>query len=288
MDVSNLTIYEDDFKIHQTKLYLCDELNTKLIYESMQTLKVNGIASSINGKIIEVIARKIKDKKDYFKIRAGDSEVGWIALDQSPRVYRIPKVTGKILNDRVSIYKDNNYSVSDLKYKLMEARYYFQLEDEQFFIINRVGHRENILPIIKEDFNRYITPKDKTFVEVSEGDDMYKSSTSDEVLENITDTESVEVIGFYEGTNQIKVKYKNKSGWIYKELDLTQEKNNNSIKNLEFIDQIMYLKIKSHLQKLKIDTQEKRIENIKENVAVSNDLQQLYLNKYLGDQNDIK
>jgi len=290
MLLSSNSIFEDDFKINQTKLYLCRELNTKLIYESLQTLKIVGIAGSINGKVVEVISHKIKDKKDYYKISIDESVIGWIALENSPRIYRIPKVTGKVVED-VSISLGNiRYELNDLVHKILEARYFFQIEEDNYLLVNRVSNRENTIPVLIEQFYKYILPKQEIYINVEVGEPLYKSSADEELYKTAEEAGTFKVIGFYEGLDKIKIKYENKTCWINKKLELKNKKENeiSEIKSLEFIDQIMYLKTKSYLQKLKLDSQERRIQKIKENIAISNDLQKIYLTKYLGDSNDIK
>lgn len=286
MDFSINTVYEEDFKINQTKLYFCNELNTKLIYESMHTLKVTGIASSINGKIIEVISRRIKEKKDYYKIKIGDNVIGWISLTNSPRIYRIPKITGKLIEENIETYNNVEYGLREFVNKLLEARYYFEKENKRYYIINRVGHRDLNIPVLSCYFYKYLVPKIETFIDIERGEKLYKSSTNKEVIGEIESDEKVEVIGYYEELQEVKIKYNSKSFWIKKEVEFLQQNDSLSITSLELIDQIMYLKTNSYLQKMKLDSQEKRIQKIKENVAITNDLQQLYLTKYLGDQND--
>ncbi|MCK1975514.1 GW dipeptide domain-containing protein [Jeotgalicoccus huakuii] len=286
MDISINTVYEEDFKINQTKLYFCNELNTKLIYESMHTLKVTGIASSINGKIIEVISRRIKEKKDYFKIKIGDDVIGWIALTNSPRIYRIPKITGKVIEGNIETYNNFGYRIREFINKLLEARYYFEEENKKYFLINRVGHRDLNIPVLSRDFYKYIVPKIETYIDIGKGEKLYKSSTNKEVIGEIESDNKVEVVGYYEKLEEVKIKYNSKSFWIKKDVNFLHYNDSFAITSLELIDQIMYLKTNSYIQKMKLDSQEKRIQKIKENVAITNDLQQLYLTRYLGDQND--
>ena len=94
------------------------------------------------------------------------------------------------------------------------------------------------------------------------------------------------MLGYYEKLEEVKIKYNSKSFWIKKDVNFLHYNDSFAITSLELIDQIMYLKTNSYIQKMKLDSQEKRIQKIKENVAITNDLQQLYLTRYLGDQND--
>jgi len=288
MEFSINLIFEDDFKINQTKLYLCNELNTKLIYESLQNLEVIGIASSINGKIVEVISHKIKNKKDYYKIKINNSVIGWMALENSPRVYRIPKVTGKILSKDIKKYNDLDYELSSYVNKLLETRFYFEEENQKYCLINRIGHRELNVPVLITDFYKYDLPRTETYIELEKGEKLLKSSTSHEIVGEVEIKEKVKVIGFYKELDELKIKRANKSFWIKRKVEFSQEDKGFAIGSLELIDQIMFLKANTYLQKLEIDSQEKKIQKIKENIAISNDLQQLYLTKYLGDQNDIE
>src|SRR5699024_8459098 len=288
MDRTINTVFEDDFKIKQTKLYFCNEVNTKLIYESMHNLKVIGIASSINGKVVEVISRRIKDKKDYYRIKIDGNVIGWIALTSSPRIFRIPKITGKIIEGNVEVYRNFDYKLFNFVNKLLEARYYFEVENKNYFLINRVGNRDLSIPVLTRDFYKYLSPKIETYIDINKGEKLYKASNSEDIIGEIESEETVEVIGLYEKLKEVKIKYNNKTYWINYDVELTQGNNNLEVTSLELIDQIMYLKINSYQQKLKLDSQEKRIKKIKENVAISSDLQQLYLTKYLGDQDDIE
>src|SRR5699024_10613654 len=288
MEFSINLIFEDDFKINQTKLYLCNELNTKLIYESLQNLEVIGIASSINGKIVEVISHKIKNKKDYYKIKINNSVIGWMALENSPRVYRIPKVTGKILSKDIKKYNDLDYELSSYVNKLLETRFYFEEENQKYCLINRIGHRELNVPVLITDFYKYDLPRTETYIELEKGEKLLKSSTRHEIVGEVEIKEKVKVIGFYKELDELKIKRANKSFWIKRKVEFSQEDKGFAIGSLELIDQIMFLKANTYLQKLEIDSKEKKIQKIKENIAISNDIQQLYLKKYLDDQNDIE
>jgi len=280
------SILNNDFNINQTELYLCNELNTKLIYENIHNLKVVGIASSINGKIIEVIDRKKIGNKRYYKININEFLQGWISLEKSVRLYRIPMMIGEVISEKAGGDFTINYNIQDYLNKKLEARYYFESNQKQYILINRVGHRERKCPVLLEQFYKYMMVKEKYYVSLESGDSLFSTAFDNEPVEFVVSDTNVKVIGFYQELNKSKVRYNNKIYWINKHINLEEKEKSSLIDNLELIDKIMYLKSTSYKQKLKIESQERSIKEIKDNIVISNNLQEMYLNKYLGDQYD--
>ena len=287
MIFSTNSIFEDDFNINQTKLFFCNEQNTKLIYENMHNLKIIAVAGSINGKIIECIEEKIKNKKRYYKVQFDNKLLGWIALEHSPRIYRIPKYYGKISNDFQPIFNNQNNIIDDISQKLLEARYYFEFDGNQYYLINRIGHRDEYLSILISDFFKYKKLIHQLNIELTVGEPLYRNSDLDEIVGYIERNTTVLGIGIYSELNVIKIKHNSKTYWIKKKVEVEYD-NRQQIKNIEFVDKIMYLLLITKSQKSILEAQDKKIAKIKENIAISNDLEKLYLTRYLGDHNDFE
>src|SRR5699024_1809503 len=128
MMISHLNISGKDFKIKSTDLYLCNERNTKFIYKNLTASEVIGIAGILNGKIIEVIDKKIINKKAYYMVKQGTRKVGWISLENSIRVYRIPTYLGKYIPVKEAKHDSMGlvYDEDDFTDKIVEAKYYFK------------------------------------------------------------------------------------------------------------------------------------------------------------------
>jgi len=289
MNFSIDTFNEKEIRINQTKLYICNENQAKLIYESLHSMKIKGIAGSINGKVIEVINVKIKDKKYFYEVKFAGESVGWISLENSPRVYRIPKQTGKIINDNLFYLNDGlKNDNSDFLNKLVDARYFFEYQNEKYILINRLGKKHHLVPVLVEDFNKYNVPDKGTTCTLSAGTELFKYSTFQEKVTKLEEDSNVEVLGYFEGLEEMKIKLDGKIFWVKYKIEIEEINENVRVPSPEMIDKIMYLKLLATNQEQELESQRRKIQVIRDNIEINNDLQKLYLTKYLGDANDFE
>src|SRR5699024_8165715 len=143
-----------------------------------------------------------------------------------------------------------NYNIQDYLNKKLEARYYFESNQKQYILINRVGHRERKCPVLLEQFYKYMMVKEKYYVSLESGDSLFSTAFDNEPVEFVVSDTNVKVIGFYQELNKSKVRYNNKIYWINKHINLEEKEKSSLIDNLELIDKIMYLKSTSYKQKL--------------------------------------
>lgn len=289
LDLTNLNIQEKDIKYSQNKLFLCNEKGTKLIYENLDTQKVIGLVNQLNGKIIEVIGKRNYKNRIYYKVKNDGIVLGWVLLDNSIRLYRIPKKLGKftrLYNIPNSYFKYSNL-VNQFINKMVEARYYFDHKDTQGIIVNIMGDRQKFLPVLINDFYQ-LTSADKNMkIKLESNTTLYTNSYFEEVAEKLDEPITVKVLAYYKNLNEVKIKIKGMNYWVYGEVETGSSKENEIyFENEELLDIIMFLKAENKSLKNKLANEVKIKETMRDNLSISNDLQSLFLKRYLGDLNE--
>ena len=289
LDLTNLNIQEKDIKYSQDKLFLCNEKGTKLVYENLGTQKVVGLVNQLNGKIIEVIGKRNYKSRIYYKVKNDGIVFGWVLLDNSIRLYRIPKKLGKCTHLHSIPNSYFNYSNLENQFinKVVEARYYFDHKEMQGIIVNIMGDRQKYIPVLINDFSQ-LTSADKNMkIKLETNTKLYSNNYFEVATEEIHEPITVEVLAYYKNLNEVKIKNKGRKYWVYGEVkDNTSKVNELYIENKELLDLIMFLKTENKMLKNKLDNEVKIKETFRDNLSISNDLQSLFIKRYLGESNE--
>jgi len=284
MKHNSINISENDLKINGTELYYCNERNTKFIYSDLKSKDIVGIINLINGKVIEVVNKRTINEQSFYKIIVDEVVVGWINIEDSIRLYRLPKTFGKCNCAReISIQFVGMEKVDEsFSNRLIEAKYFGFINDIPSVFIKKIGSSTKIYPILQDDFNHLIIPDQELYVKINEGTSLYKDSALKKETTTVEKDCECLVTGYYDYLNEIRVKINNKSYWLeYKEIIRPTQKYENL--DFEFVDKIMYLKIRNQVLKANESHQEHIINTLKNNITISDDLQRIFVNKYIGD-----
>ena len=289
LDFTNLNIQEKDIKYSQAKLYLCNEKGTKLVYENLDTQKVTGLVNHLNGKIIEIIAKRNYKNRLYYKVKSDGILLGWVLLENSIRLYRIPKKLGKcnVLNKVSFSYYKNSTIETQFKNKLIEARYYFEYKESKGLVVNIMGDKQKFIPILIDDFHQISTAEKNTKIKLEANTALYTNNDYEEIVEKLEEPLTVEVLVYYEDLNEVRIKIKGEKYWIYGQVESERSNENDSnFENAELIDLIMFLKTENKMLKSNLVHEQRIKETVRDNLSISNNLQSLFIKRYLGDLNE--
>src|SRR5699024_1672930 len=250
MNHNSINISKSDLKINGTELYYCNERNTKFIYSDLKSRSIVGIINQINGKVIEVIKKRTINQQLFYKIIVDGDVVGWVNIEDSIRLYRLPKTFGKCNHAReISLQFVEMERIDDsLSNRLIEAKYFSVINDTPSIFIKKIGSSTKIHPIPQDDFNHLIIPDQEIYVKINKGTSLYKDSTLKNETTSVEKEYECLVTGYYDYLNEIRVKINNKSYWLeYKEIISPKNKQQNL--DFEFVDKIMYLKSRNQVLK---------------------------------------
>ena len=289
LDLTNLNIQEKDIKYTQSKLYLCNEKGTKFIYDNLDTQKVTGLINQLNGKIIEVVGRRNYKSRVYYKVKNKDMVLGWVLLEHSIRLIRIPKKIGKCTH--LNSIPFSYYQYSDIENEfinhLLEARYYFEYKDSKGLIVNIVGNSQIFIPALLNDFSILTAAGNNTKIKLDADTALYTNNYFEEVKEQLSEATTVEVLAYYKNLNEVKVKKKGKKYWVYSEVETNNlEDDEFYFDNAELLDLLMFLKTENKSLKNKLSNEMKIKETVKDNLSISSDFESLFIKRYLGELNE--
>lgn len=280
-----LGISTSDLQINQTELYLCNEAKMKFIYSNLSSKSVYGLVNILNGKIIEVVDEIIKDNILYKKVKFENEVQGWISLEDSVRIYRIPSYMGKCIDLRSINFKHIiNKTDKVILNEKIETRYCFYHYDKKGVLVNKLGDRREFQPIFSDSFVKYLIVPGKKTINLPKGTELYSSNEFESYIETIENNQ-VELIGHYEGLSELEILFEGKKYWI-KYLWERDSKDSSELYDLELTDKIIYLQELLRLKSNELRNLNYKINTIKENIVVGNDLQSLFLNKYLGEYDE--
>lgn len=276
-----LNLNENDLIVHVPPKYYFQEKTTKFIYSSLKTGEVIGLSNLLTGSVIEVKKKKSFKNKEMSFITLQGQDIGWINLEDSIRAFRLPNIQGKFKHsDEIS---KSNEKGKDLKNRIIKASYIYIVGTEQYLLVNKVGDKDYFKIHIK-DFNRISFPSKNIYVELKAGINLFKDSKLNRVEKQLEENGKFKVVSYFENLDELRISVKGDFYWIKYDEDLmidTQEELDNI--NYEIIDMIVYLKNRNKINKNLLKNQSSRLKNIESNIEVSNDLQELYLTKYIGD-----
>lgn len=279
-----LNITENDLLINVPKKYYFNERNAKFIYSNLSNEEVTGLSNNLKGMIIEVKKEKLFNKKTMSYIRMDNQDIGWIELENSIRIYRLPNIQGKYKKQKNLVSDDINDILTD---RIVKARYIYFQDSSPFLVINKVG-TEEYRSISITDFYRANTPMKILEIKLEKGTELYRDSEFIHIEKILEQDANCKVVIYFENLNELRIQLKNEYYWVKKEHNIVVDVFEFSNINYELIDMIVYIKKMNKINKSIIQNKNNRLNNIESNITVSSDFEQLYLTKYLGDVDEYK
>ncbi|WP_020006188.1 hypothetical protein [Salinicoccus albus] len=280
MEEKYLNIKTSDLNMNVPQKYYLNEENTKLIYSNLNNKDVIALSDMLTSYVVDVKKQKIFNKKIMSLISVNDQDVGWVHLKQSPRVYRLPTIHGKF--KKVDDAQSNN-KLDSLKNRLVKVYYIFFIENEPYLLIDKVGSHE-YSSIKLKNFHRLYNSDEYQTVDIEENTLIYKDSEFMRIEKSLEETTTCQVSGYFTDLDEVRIKLNGRHYWTRLIHDFSAD-HSEGIEALDYelVDMLVYLKESDEKLKTKLKNQTYRLKNIENNIQVSNDLQQLYLRKYVGD-----
>lgn len=280
----SISFSKSDYNINSTELYFCNERGTKFIYSDSKLKNIIGIANLINGEVVEVLKKRTVNNQVFFNVKFENEILGWINLENSIRLYRIPKTFGKCdFKKKLDLkFFEVEGITQELNNNLVEAKYYSFIEGNPSVFIKKIGSSRKLTPIREEDFAQLITPEEEIKINISEGENLYKDSSMKNERFVLEGDKAAKITGYFNKLNEIRVRVDNKTYWYFYE-EIFTEKEDYLAFNYDFVDKIMYLKESNNILKNKNKQQENVINTVRKNISISDDLQRLFVNRYIGD-----
>lgn len=284
----NLLKVVKDTNINKDYIYINDE--TEFIFQNLSDSKIIGVNNILKYKVISVLDEKIKNDIMYIKIKIDSETTGWIEKGDSIRAYRLPKINGKITEEidyNLSFYK-SKVKINNLINKIVKAYYYFNYKGEDYLLIARIGS-ENYIPVKMIDFHRLISVSESFYVKLESDELLYLTSNFTNVESKLETEGSYRIHSYFKGLASMRIENGNQKYWIKHDTSFLETDNFNfDASQLELMDYITYLIVKNQELENKNKNNTNILDNLRKEIVVDNEEQQLFLNKYIGDQNVIK
>ncbi|HLR67008.1 MAG TPA: hypothetical protein VK105_07705 [Virgibacillus sp.] len=274
-----LNIDANDLLMNIPKKYYFNENSVKFIYSNLKNEEVIALSNNMQNEIIEVRAKKIFNKKIMSYISLKGQDIGWIHLENSKRLYRLPNIQGKY---KISSGSDRIVEADDLADRIVKASYLLFNETTPTLLINKVGS-DIYLNIPIEDFHRANAPTEKFEIEIESGTPLYKDSKFIRIDRYLDENTRGKVAIYFEELDEMRVQIAGKYYWIKKKHNFEISESNIEHINYELVDMLVYFRHINKINKSIIKNQNNSLKNIESNIVVSNELEELYLKKYLGD-----
>lgn len=277
-----LNIYENDLLINVPKKFYFNETSIKFIYSNLKNEEVTALSNNMQNEIIEVKKEKIFNKKTMSYIIANGQEIGWIHLENSKRIYRLPNIQGKYKKHSGSEMMIDSDDFAD---RIVKASYILFNDSVPSLLINKVGS-DKYLNIPIDDFHRANAPMEMLEIELESGTPLYKDSKFIRIDRYLNEDAKCKVVIYFEKLDEMRVQINGKYYWIKKDHDFNINVSNIENINYELIDMLVYFKHINKMNKTIIENKNNRLKNIESSIVISNDFEELYLKKYLGDTDE--
>lgn len=272
---------------HYEKRYLyCDEV-MRFIYDTVKGNNIIGMNNILFNKVIGVKNEILGNENTLTNINCEYIINGWVRLENVIRIYRVPSINGKINASGEYFFNSKNYynRVEKLINKVVKVLYTFEYHGERYYLINGLSESDSI-PIKAVYFEKLTIPSELLTVNIKENTPYFGSSSFETELGKILEPDEYKVASFYEGTNKVKILYQKRYVWVKSETVIPKENDIQDINNLELIDMIIAFDEKYKSVKKQNEVLENTLNEIRENIVVDTNEDQLYLKRYLGDVND--
>jgi|SRR5699024_4309511 len=277
-----LNITESDLLSNVPKKYYFEEHRTKFIYSNLEKEVVTALSNNIQNEVIEVKKERKLNKKTMSYISLNDQAIGWIHLENSKRVYRLPNIQGKFKKQRGTERQDTPDAFTD---RIVKASYILFDNSTPSLLVSKVGS-DKYLNIAIDDFHRANVPEKKLTIKLEAGTPLYKDSEFIRINGHLDENTDCNVVTYFEKLDEIRVQVNSKYYWVKKEHDFKVNVSDIKYINYEVIDMLMYYKYINKKDKITIRNKNNRLKNIESNIVISNDLEEMYLKKYIGDADE--
>lgn len=273
-------------------LYIFIDKNTKFIFNNSSLDKIIGMNNLLENKIVKISNETVKNDKKIAQLKVDNEIIGWTEISNTTliRLYRIPKVKGKL---KESINKD--YSFNDMDYsnkilqlsdKLVKVHYLFYYNDQRYFFISRTDGK-NLIPVRDDMLNKLITEEEESEIHLPKGTPLFATSNFNTKVSEIKKSRKYKINSYINATNVIRIEIDEKKYWIKTtELNYESQSHNYDIKTLEIIDFITQLFESDESNENRIKILENKMRKISESITYENENEKLYIKKYLGDSYD--
>lgn len=277
-----LNITESDLLTNVPKKYYFEENRTKFIYSNLEKEVVTALSNNIQNEVIEVKKEKKLNKKTMSYISLNDQAIGWIHLENSKRVYRLPNIQGKFKKQRGIERQDAPDAFTD---RIVKASYILFDNSTPSLLVKKVGS-DKYLNIAIDDFHRANIPEEKLTIKLKKGTPLYKDSEFIRIDGHLDEDTDCNVVTYFEKLDEIRVQVNSKYYWVKKEHDFKINVSDIKHINYEVIDMLVYYKHTNKKDKITIQNKNNRLKNIESNIVISNDFEEMYLKKYIGDADE--
>lgn len=271
--------------VNKDFLYINDEM--EFIFQNLNDGKIIGLNNILKNKVISVLDENYMNDSQFIKIYVDTETTGWIKKGKSIRVYRLPKINGKItenLKTNLTFHK-NDAGINEIINKIVKAYYYFNYEGEDYLLVAKIGS-ENYLPVMIDDFHRLITINETQYVKLNTNQFLYLTSNFSKIESKLEKAGSYKIHSYFKGLDSMRIEKGNKKYWINHDtgfLNLDNFRFDPS--QLELMDYITYLVNKNQELEIKNKNNENILNHLRKEIIFDSEEQQLFLNKYIGDYN---
>lgn len=277
-----------DTDINKDFLYINNE--TEFIFENLNESKIIGVNDILKYEVVSVLDEKVKNNSQYINIQVDTETTGWIKKGDSIRVFRLPKINGKITEDidySFTFYKSSE-KLNNLINKIIKAYYYFNYMGEDYLLVAKIGS-QNYIPVKMDDFHRLISVSEELYVKLAENHLLYLTSNFANVDSKIEKEGSYKIHSYFKGLSSMRIENGNKRYWIKHDTSYLDTDNFNfDATQLELMDYITYLVDTNQQLRNRNKSNNHILSHLRKEIIIDNEQQQLFLNKYTGDNNVTK
>lgn len=272
--------------------YLFIDFETKFIYEDALLKQVMGMNNFLRNKIVEIIQEKMINGKKMALIKVDNELIGWteISEDNLIRLYRLPKINGKLIENENTEYTFNNISykkdINNLKGRIIKAYYIFYYKSEKFIIVGKLDGKITV-PVKIDSFKKLIFPEVDTSIYLSKGTSLYSSSNFNQKLSEIKEEKNYKIIAYINDQNEARIELGNQRYWIRTEEPLPNTQTfTHDLETLEVVDFITYLFENNKYNEDRAKILDNKLNKIRKNIIYNNDDDEIYIKSHLGDNYD--
>lgn len=271
--------------------YIYIDKKTRFIYKASSLNQVIGVNNILRNKIVKIIEEYETDNKRFALLKIGNEKIGWteISDDILIRLYRLPKVNGKLSVENYEEYTFNNINyekeILQLKEKIIKAQYIFYYEGLKYLIVSKVD-RSNITPVKLDMFKKLIFPRNELKIYLPENTSLYYSSNFNNKINELKKPGEYTVVSYINESTEARIEINNEKYWLKapEKLPFSQEFSHD-IDTLEVIDFITYLSEsnKYHMNRVKILNN--KLARVRKSITFNSEKEEIYFNNQLGDLN---
>lgn len=269
--------------------YIFIDFDTKFIYEDFLMKQVIGMNNLLRNKIIEILQEKEVNGKNMAQIKMDNEVIGWteVSAEALIRLYRLPKINGKLIDNLNTDYTFNNISygndINNIKERIIKAYYMFYYNNDKYIIVGRLDGLKKV-PIKIDYFNKMIFPEDELTTYLTQGTALYNSSNYSNKITEITSDSNYKVIAYLNNQNEARIDLEGKRYWVKTEEVFPKEQTfAHDLETLEVVDFITYLFENNKVNEDKIKVFDNKLNKIRKSIVYNNTTKEVLLKDKPGD-----